>query len=146
MHKRAFTLIELMIAVAIIGILTAVATLSYSGIRQRARDSQRINDLTQVKVVLSTYYSAQTPQVYVTAASKVTINGSSDTLSAALEPNYIREMPTDPVNTGSNVYKYQSFNSAKDFTLYGTLENKDNKKGWAGGAAWVADGLQIKND
>jgi prepilin-type N-terminal cleavage/methylation domain-containing protein len=146
LRKRGFTLIEVMIAVAIIGILTAIASVSYSGVRQRARDSQRINDLNQIKVVLTSYYQAQTPQVFVTSAAKLTINGSSDALTTALEPNYIREMPVDPVNSGNHVYKYQSFNSAKDFTLFGTLENRDNKKGWAGGSAWAVDGLEVKND
>lgn len=146
MTKKGFTLVEVMIAVAIIGILSAIAAVSYSGVRTRARDSERINSLNQIKVVLSAYYQAQTPQVFVTSASKLTINGSTDALTVALEPNYIREMPVDPINTGNHVYKYQSFNSAKDFTLFGTLENKENKKGWGGGGAWVADGLQVKND
>lgn len=146
MKKPAFTLVELMIAIAIIGILTTVASLSYNGVRQRARDSQRKNDLNQIKVVLSSYYTSQTPQAYVTAASKVTINSSNDTLTTALEPNYIRDMPVDPNNTGNYVYKYQSFNSAKNFTLYGTLENTSDKKGWGGGTQWVADGLQVKDD
>jgi prepilin-type N-terminal cleavage/methylation domain-containing protein len=146
MRRPAFTIVELMVAVAIIGILTAVASISYSGVRQRARDSQRQNDLTQLKVVLSTYYSAQVPQRYVTAATRITLNSTSDALTAALEPNYIRDIPLDPLNTGSYVYKYQSFNTARDFTLYGTLENTNNNKGWGGGSAWVADGYRVQND
>jgi hypothetical protein len=55
-------------------------------------------------------------------------------------------MPIDPVNTGTSVYKYQSFNSAKNFTLFGTLENTADKKGWGGGAQWVADGYQISDE
>ncbi|HSI20556.1 MAG TPA: prepilin-type N-terminal cleavage/methylation domain-containing protein [Verrucomicrobiae bacterium] len=146
MRKPAFTLVELMITVAIIGILAAIASVSYSGVRTRARDAQRINDLNQIKVVLSTYYAAQTPQVYVSAPSAVTVDGSTDALSLALEPNYIREMPVDPLNTGSNIYKYQSANSAKAFTLFGTFENKENKKGWNGGSVWVVDGYRVQND
>lgn len=144
--KRGFTLIELMIAVAIIGILTAVATVSYSSVRLRARDAQRINDLNQIKVVLSLYYGAQTPPQFPTLNTKTTIDGSTDALSTTLQPNYIRQMPVDPVNAGTSVYKYQSSNSSKSFTLFGTLENKNNIKGWGGGSSWVVDGLQVKND
>jgi prepilin-type N-terminal cleavage/methylation domain-containing protein len=144
--QRAFTLIELMVAVAIIGILTTVATVSFRNVRERARDSQRQNDLTQLKVVLSTYYNAQTPQTYVTANSRITLNNTNDALTNALKPNYIKQIPLDPLNTGNYVYRYQSFNTARDFTLYGTLENTSNRKGWGGGTAWVVDGLQISND
>ncbi len=147
MHtKRGFTLIELMVAVAIIGILTGIASISYNSVRLRARDAQRINDLNQVKVVLSLYYSAQTPQTYVPLTTKTTINGSSDVLSTTLVPNYIRIMPVDPLNTGNNTYKYQSSNNNKNFTLFATLENIYNTKGWAGGSSWIVDGLQIQND
>jgi prepilin-type N-terminal cleavage/methylation domain-containing protein len=147
MSRRAFTLIELLVTVAIIGILTVVAAVSYGGVRTRGRDAQRINDLNQMKVVLSTFYSAQTPQAYVSATTKTTIDGTSDALSTALEGGgYMREVPVDPLNTGNYLYKYQSFNNGRDFTLFGTLENTANKKGWGGGTSWVADGLQIKND
>lgn len=142
MRNRAFTLIELLVVISIIAILTAVATVSYSGIRYRSRDAQRINDLNQLKIALSAYYGAQVPQSYPSSASKTTLTGS-DSISTALSPNYIRVIPTDPLNTGNYVYKYMSQNSAKNFTLYGTLENTNNSKGWGGGNQWVADGLQV---
>jgi prepilin-type N-terminal cleavage/methylation domain-containing protein len=146
MTRKGFTLIELMIAVAIIGILTAVASISYSTVRLRARDAQRINDLNQIKVVLSLYYGAQTPAQFPTLTSKTTINGSTDALTTALVSTYIRQMPVDPINSGNNVYKYQSSNNSKSFTLFGTLENTNNQKGWGGGSQWVVDGLKVQND
>jgi prepilin-type N-terminal cleavage/methylation domain-containing protein len=144
--RQAFTLIELLVVVSIISILTALAAVSYTTVQQRGRDAQRKNDLNQIKIALSTYYGAQVPAAFVTAASKSTINSSTDTLSAALEPNYIKNVPLDPLNTGNNVYKYQSFNSAADFKLFGTLENKNDSKGWGTGSSWVADGLIIQNE
>lgn len=146
MKKGGFTLIELMIAVAIIGILTAVASISYSAVRLRSRDAERINDLNQIKVVLSLYYGAQPVAQFPTLTTKTTIDGSTDALTTALSPTYIRQMPVDPINSGNNVYKYQSSNNSKSFTLFGTLENVNNQKGWGGGSQWVVDGLQVKND
>ena len=100
--KKAFTLIELMVAVSIIAILTGVATLSYQGVRARARDAQRSNDLNQLKISLTSYYQAQTPQVYPVAASKITLNNNNDVLTTALKPNFVRNVPLDSsVTAGS---------------------------------------------
>jgi prepilin-type N-terminal cleavage/methylation domain-containing protein len=145
-NYRAFTLIELLIAVSIMGILISVGILSYTGLQQRGRDAQRVNDVNQVKIALTTYYNAQVPTSYVVAATKTTINDSTDALSLALKPNYIKDLPLDPTNSGNNVYKYMTTNAGKNFTLYATLENKNNKKGWGGGNSWVTDGYQITDD
>ena len=145
MHQtRAFTLIELMITVAIIGILTGIATLSYSAINQRSRDAQRINDLNQIKIALTTYYNAQIPPLYV-SGSAITINDSNDALTTALKPNYIRDVPVDPINAGNYVYIYTAQNNSKDFLLTATLENQNNKKGWGGGSQWVVNGYQVND-
>lgn len=144
--RRGFTLIELMIAVSIMAVLVSVGILSYTGLQQRGRDAARINDLNQVKIALTSYYNNQTPTSYVSSGTKVTVDDSTDALTAALKPNYIRDVPLDPLNSGSNVYKYQSFNSAKNFTLFATLENKNNKKGWGGGSSWTTDGYQVSDD
>lgn len=147
MHKHtAFTLVELLITISIMSILTAVSVISYTGVQARSRDAQRSSDLASLKLALTTYYNAQVPVAYVSSASKITINGTNDVITTALEPNYIKNVPVDPRNSGNMLYKYQSFNSAADFTLFGTFENKNNTKGWAGGSAWVADGYLVSND
>jgi prepilin-type N-terminal cleavage/methylation domain-containing protein len=146
MQRKAFTLVELMIAVAIVSILTGLATVSYTSVRQRARDAQRQNDLNQLKISLTTYFGAQVPSVYPAATTKITLNNSNDALSTALKTAYIRNVPLDPLNTGNYVYKYQTFSSNRDYTLFATLENTNNSKGWGGGTAWVAEGFQIKPD
>ena len=152
--RKAFTLIELLIVIAIIGILSGIATISYAGVQARGRDAQRKNDLGQLKIGLSTYYNAQIPTQYVASSAdstpvKITLNSTTDALSVALEPNYIKNVPLDPLNTGSNVYKYQSFITSSvnaDYKLYATLENKNDTKGWNSGTQWVADGYIVQNE
>ena len=160
MNKKGFTLIELLIVIAIIGILTGLAAVSYSGVQARGRDAQRKNDLNQIKVTLSTYYNAQVPTAFVPSSANCTntngscstmaVDGSSDLLSVALQPNYIRQMPTDPKNTGVYLYKYTSSSNNnianQNFTLTASLENTNDKRGWGGGNAWIQDGYSAINN
>lgn len=156
MKLKAFTLIELLVVISLIGILTGIASVSYSNVQARGRDAQRKNDLSQLKIALSSYYNAQVPTQYVRSTADVTpaklvINGTTDALSAALKPNYVTNINLDPLNTGVYIYRYQSFLTNgvnRDFKLFATLENKNDKKGWGfpQGSGWVADGYVVQNE
>ncbi|OGE07316.1 hypothetical protein A2615_00525, partial [Candidatus Curtissbacteria bacterium RIFOXYD1_FULL_41_36] len=50
--RRGFTLIELLVVITIIGILAAIAIVSYGGTQERARDSRRKSDLDAIKKAL----------------------------------------------------------------------------------------------
>src|SRR6056297_2839321 len=54
--KKGFTLIELMVVVAIMGLLAALAVISLNNARARARDARRISDVKQVQTALELYY------------------------------------------------------------------------------------------
>lgn len=56
MDRRGFTLIELLFVVFIIGILASIILANYGPARQRARDSQRISDISQIQVALEAYF------------------------------------------------------------------------------------------
>ena len=68
MKKRAFTLFELLVSISIIGILIAVASMSYGSAQKKARDTRRIEDLNSIQKAAEMYYS-QNNATYPLAAN-----------------------------------------------------------------------------
>jgi prepilin-type N-terminal cleavage/methylation domain-containing protein len=56
-NKNGFTLIEIMVVIAIIGILAQMILISVSMARSRARDALRKNDLRVISTALEMYYN-----------------------------------------------------------------------------------------
>ena len=56
-NSTGFTLVELLIVVALIAILATIGTFGYQNIQARARDSKRIADLDTVKNYIQEYYN-----------------------------------------------------------------------------------------
>lgn len=54
--KRGFTLVELLVVVAIIGLMIAVALVALNSQRVKARDVRRVNDIRRIQIDLERYY------------------------------------------------------------------------------------------
>lgn len=54
-HERGFTLVELLVAVGIIGVLASVAMFSISEARAKARDTRRVQDVRVLSQALDIY-------------------------------------------------------------------------------------------
>ncbi|MCK5021635.1 MAG: prepilin-type N-terminal cleavage/methylation domain-containing protein [Candidatus Pacebacteria bacterium] len=55
-YKKGFTLTELLIVVAIIGILSSIVLTSMGNVREKAKDAKRISDIKQIQLALELYY------------------------------------------------------------------------------------------
>lgn len=72
LKKTGFTLIELMVVVAIIGILMAAGILAFSNAQQNARDSRRRADIDAMSKAMEQYYQNNSSAYPATASSIAT--------------------------------------------------------------------------
>lgn len=57
--QKGFSLFELLVVISIIGILTAVITVSFSSAQKRGKDASRIQTLNNIQKAAEQYYSAR---------------------------------------------------------------------------------------
>lgn len=55
--KRGFTLVELLITVALLGVLATIAFAQFAAYRQKGYNSAAVSDLKNGKTVLEAYYA-----------------------------------------------------------------------------------------
>jgi prepilin-type N-terminal cleavage/methylation domain-containing protein len=56
-NRKAFTLVELLVSIAIIATLTAILLPNFMGARERAKDAQKEQDMAAIKNALRFYYN-----------------------------------------------------------------------------------------
>ena len=98
-RTRGFSLIELLIAVTIIAILTAVGMANFRTASQKARDSRRESELEQIRSALELYRS-DSPTGY---PSTLPVCGDELVIGSNV---YIKKMPCDPSDPDSAGYSY----------------------------------------
>lgn len=113
LKTSGFTLIELVVVIAIIATLTALASFNFNQARARARDVQRKSELKAIQNALELYKNDQMPQSYPTA-------------TGPLVTAYMSKLPVDPkekaVDGSWQDYAYTQVNSL-EYTLTACLEN-----------------------
>ena len=124
-NKSGFTLVELLVVVAIIGLLSGMVIISIKDVKAKSRDSRRVSDMNTIVTALNMYHNDNNAYP-ITDESGIYITGS-DTLSVALKNNgAVTAMPIDPLNTDNYRYYYQSVDG-KDFYLEYYLETSSMK-------------------
>lgn len=115
-----FTLIELLVVISIIGLLSSVVLSALNSARSKGRDTQRIQNIEELKKAIALYYSNNGSYPNSGVAVELSSAQSSwDTagnpLYVALVPTYISSLPVDPKNTPS---KNLVYNTATDYAYY----------------------------
>jgi len=123
-NKQGFTIVELLIVIVVIAILAAISIVAYSGIQQRARDSQRDGDVKVITKALELYYidngkfpaggGSTVINTYWTTSADASWNGLQTSLTSYLGG---KPLPKDPKQGtasamgGGNSYDYYAINS-----------------------------------
>jgi prepilin-type N-terminal cleavage/methylation domain-containing protein len=86
-NSQGFTLIELMIVIAIIGILAAIAIPNFIAYRNKAYCSRTESDGNNIAAALADYYSVPSHSTLITdvAALYTVSNGNSATISGSTD-------------------------------------------------------------
>lgn len=122
MKNKGFTLIEILIVVAIIGVLTSLLMVNFIGARQRSRDGQRKSDLRQIQSALELYRADQ--GVYPTGIPDcgLPLQGGSPVVT------YMQKTPCDPNSTSGAKKPYDFIHSdtTESYCLRSCLENTND--------------------
>lgn len=132
----AFTILELLVAMAIISILIAMGLRVFGTVQEKARDNRRKQDLQSITKALEMYYNdlgryplSSTPDGFILgcgvdaqqgcAWGGVFRNNTNGTL-------YMGEIPQDP-SVGTR-YFYQAVDDGAGFYLFAHLENEEDRE------------------
>lgn len=144
-HERGFTLIEMLVVIAIISILIGIGINTFTIAQKKARDVRRKADLRNIQTALELYY--QDHGSYPGGCSAAVCAFASDSSAPwipVLAP-YLPSIPTDPINkfttggphatygyagsSGNPIYTYITYhndpttNVASEYQLLALLEN-----------------------
>ena len=139
MKNKGFTLVELLVVMAILGVLVTLVAGGFRTAQMRGRDSKRKSDLKEIATALEIFYSdhGEYPNAngeQIQACQYDPAMGSGDCTWGASEftdgvTTYFKILPEDPVSSQNYVYRVQLIADNADnqkYQLFARLENSED--------------------
>jgi len=120
--KKGFTLVEIIVVIAIIGILASFLVGAFTGIKRTTRDAQRKTDLRSIQSALEIYRSDKGDYPSPDPSNPFDPCGGSWTVDGTV---YIQKIPCDPLG-GAYTYSYPVV--AGGYELIACLEDLSDKQ------------------
>ncbi len=121
-YNKGFTLIELVVVIAIIGILGSVIVASLQDSRFRADDTRRDLDMREMRTALELYGQKNNHDYSGLVAAPETYTECQlfNVMAAKLvQDGYLSDIPRDPRNNASTICYHAYMNSS--YSQYGTI-------------------------
>lgn len=133
--QAGFTLIEMLIVISLIGILAALALVSFGPVQKQARDTTRKSDLKQYQNSLEMYANLTNGLFPSRTASTIASTTLCTDLNVRLEPDI--SCSEDPKYESDNTFVYRYISdgvsgtaSASKYVLWAKIENSSTTQYW----------------
>ena len=132
--QKGFTLIEMVVVIAVMGILMGMAFQGFTTIQQNARDTARVADLRTVQTQLELYFArcGHYPTTGTCGNPGATASGELTwaQLSDASRLQLVARQDEIPAETivGHTIYQYRFGEGGRSYVIGATMERRGNNR------------------
>jgi len=107
---------ELLVVVAIIGVLVAITIPAINNARAKARDARRVQDLKEFSAALELYYENHQQYPVWAAGGGFQDSGGNNPLKVLVDEKIISSLPKDPL-ISKYVYYYKTTDNGQTYKV-----------------------------